>query len=61
MARLRDEIYRPDPAAFAVYDELFADYRTLHDTFGRGDNDVMKRLKSIRGRVLGQGQPAGVS
>ena len=61
MARLRSEIYRPDPAAVTVYDELFADYRTLHDTFGRGDNDVMKRLKSIRGRVLGEGQPAAVS
>jgi L-ribulokinase len=61
MARLRRETFRPDPAAAAVYDELFADYRTLHDTFGRGDNDVMKRLKSIRGRVLAEGQPAAVS
>jgi L-ribulokinase len=61
MARLKSESYEPNPDAVAVYDELFADYRTLHDTFGRGDNDVMKRLKSIRGRVLAEGQPAAVS
>ena len=35
-----------------VYDELFAEYRALHDYFGRGGNDVMKRLKSIRARAL---------
>ena len=30
------------------YDELFAEYRALHDHFGRGGNDVMRRLKAIR-------------
>jgi len=52
MAKLRDEHYRPDPAAAAVYDELYAEYKTLHDYFGRGDNDVMKRLRAIRDRTL---------
>jgi L-ribulokinase len=51
MAKLRDEHYRPDPAAAAVYDELYAEYKTLHDYFGRGDNDVMKRLRAIRDRA----------
>ena len=32
MARIKDESYRPDPAHRAVYDELFAEYRRLHDT-----------------------------
>jgi L-ribulokinase len=53
MARLRDERYVPDAARAAVYDELYAEYRTLHDTFGRGANDVMKRLRAIRARALG--------
>ncbi|MEX1336494.1 MAG: ribulokinase [Candidatus Limnocylindrales bacterium] len=52
MAHLRDEHYVPDPAAAAVYDELYAEYELLHDYFGRGTNDVMKRLRVIRDRVL---------
>ncbi len=50
MARLGDEVYEPDPANHRVYDELFAEYRALHDYFGRGTNDVLKRLKGIRNR-----------
>ena len=45
MARIKDESYRPDPTNRAVYDELYDEYRRLHDTFGRGENDVMKRLR----------------
>jgi len=52
MAHLRDEHYVPDPAAAAVYDELYAEYVLLHDYFGRGANDVMKRLRAIRDRAL---------
>jgi L-ribulokinase len=51
MSRLRDEVYTPIPEHTAVYDELYREYVTLHDTFGRGANDVMKRLKHLR---LGQ-------
>jgi L-ribulokinase len=52
MARLRAESYHPDPAHRAVYDELYRDYCTLHDYFGRGQNDVMKRLKALRAGAL---------
>ena len=55
MAQLRDERYVPDPARSAVYDELYAEYRILHDTFGRGGNDAMKRLRAIRARALEAG------
>ena len=55
MARLRDEHYAPDAAAAAVYDELYAEYKTLHDYFGRGANDAMKRLRVIRDRALAAG------
>ena len=54
MAGLRTESYRPDSANRAVYDDLYAEYTRLHDTFGRGENDVMKRLKAIRARALGE-------
>jgi L-ribulokinase len=52
MARLQDVVYRPSPARKAVYDQLFAEYVTLHDHFGRGANGVMKRLKALKQRVL---------
>lgn len=48
MARLRDDLYDPIPDYQAVYDQLYADYVQLHDYFGRGENDVMKRLKQIK-------------
>jgi L-ribulokinase len=51
MAHLKEEAFRPEPAAHAVYDLVYAEYRQLHDYFGR-ENDVMKRLKSIRAGVL---------
>jgi len=47
--------YLPDPARADAYDELFAEYRTLHDYFsGRpewGGNDVLHRLRDRRNEV----------
>ena len=51
MTKLADESYSPNYAAKKVYDELFAEYKLLHDTYGRGVNDVMKRLKKISARM----------
>jgi L-ribulokinase len=48
MGRLKKETFKPDPSAQRVYDQLYADYRTLHDYFGTGGNDVMKRLKHLK-------------
>jgi len=45
MGRIRRNVYTPDPVAARAYDGLYADYAVLHDYFGRGANDVMKRLK----------------
>jgi len=53
MAHLKDEVFRPIPENQAVYDKLYAEYKVLHDYFGRGDNDVMKRLKRVKVEVLG--------
>jgi L-ribulokinase len=52
MARLRDESYEPIAEHKAVYDKLYAEYLLLHDTFGRGENDTMKRLKALKAEVL---------
>jgi L-ribulokinase len=38
----------PDPARAAAYDAVYAEYRQLHDYFGRGTNEVMRRLRAIR-------------
>jgi len=51
MTRLSDQVYRPLPEHKQVYDQLYAEYLTLHDYFGRGGNDVMKRLKKIKVEV----------
>lgn len=48
MGKLKDEIVQPIAENKAVYDQLYADYKTLYDYFGRGANDVMKRLKALR-------------
>ncbi len=48
MGKLKDTVYYPIPANAAVYDKLYDEYSLLHDYFGRGANDVMKRLKEIK-------------
>ena len=48
MAFLKDEMYIPIPENQKVYDMLYSEYIRLHDYFGRGENDVMKRLKKIK-------------
>ena len=48
MGRTKNLVYTPDPESAAIYDKLFAEYVKLHDYFGRGANDVMKRLKAIK-------------
>ena len=52
MAHLRDVVYQPIPANQAVYERLFQEYLALHDYFGRGANDVMKRLKALKAEVI---------
>ncbi len=48
MGRVEERTYRPNPGHTAVYDRLYREFKTLHDYFGRGGNDVMKRLKKIK-------------
>ncbi len=59
MAHLEDRVYVPDPKRNAVYQKLFEEYKRLHDYFGRGENDVMKRLRALREQVLEEKKHAG--
>lgn len=52
MGRVKRAVYRPDEARALQYDRLYAEYNTLHDYFGRGENNVMKRLKALRREVM---------
>ncbi|WIV55291.1 ribulokinase [Amycolatopsis nalaikhensis] len=51
MGSVERAVYRPVPAHVHAYDELYAEYTTLHDYFGRGGNDVMHRLAARRREV----------
>jgi L-ribulokinase len=51
-AHLQEDYYRPDIDNKTVYDRLFQEYKLLHDYFGRGENNVMKRLKAIKAETL---------
>jgi L-ribulokinase len=53
MGKLLDKAYDPSPTSANTYDKLYAEYKTLHDWFGRGGNDVMKRLKKIKKESAG--------
>lgn len=53
MPRLKDKVFVPDPDAKVVYDRLYDEYKILHDYFGRGSNDVMKRLKTLKKEQMG--------
>lgn len=55
VTKTREKVYHPIPENVAVYSELYALYRTLHDAFGTADwsgkiNHVMKQLLDIRAR-----------
>src|SRR5690606_12486310 len=54
MGKVRDEVVHPIAENKVVYDQLYAEYKTLYDYFGRGANDVMKRLKKIKLQARGE-------
>ncbi|TAM83919.1 MAG: ribulokinase [Acidobacteria bacterium] len=54
MAHLQNDSYRPRKKAHEVYNTIFKEYQTLHDYFGRGANEVMKRLKALQSEKVFQ-------
>ncbi len=56
MTRLKDIRYRPNPEAQAVYDDIFALYRKVHDAFGGVErsadlSSIMKELLALKSRA----------
>lgn len=48
MGKVEERTYKPIPEHVEKYQALYAEFKILHDYFGRGANDVMKRLKTIK-------------
>jgi L-ribulokinase len=48
MAPPSTESYSPVASAAEAYEELYGEYRRLHDLFGRGGDDVMRTLKRLQ-------------
>lgn len=46
-------IFRPIPEHSEIYNELYSEFLRLHDYFGRGENQLMKKLKKLQ-----SGRPA---
>ena len=48
LGKRSEELYRPHPDNATIYNKLYEEYKTLHQYFSNGTNNVMKRLHSIR-------------
>lgn len=48
MGKVKDKIYVPISENVLTYDLIYSEYKVLHDFFGRGGNDIMKRLKKLK-------------
>jgi L-ribulokinase len=58
MGKVERDVYRPDEERADAYDALYAEYRELHDYFGRpGDDSMLHRLRNIRNAAL-TGKPS---
>lgn len=55
MTRLKEQSVRPIPENAKRYEAIYKEYVKLHDYFGRGENDVMKRLKNIKENAVKRG------
>jgi L-ribulokinase len=51
MGKVERDVYVPDEERARAYEPLYAEYVALHDYFGRGGNDVLRRLRRIRHEV----------
>jgi L-ribulokinase len=48
MGKVNKHVYTPNEERSLQYDKLYREYVELHDYFGRGANNVMKRLKQMK-------------
>jgi L-ribulokinase len=63
MGRVEEAAYQPDSARADRYDELFAEYRALHDYFSArpelGGSDLLHRLRNRRNSAAQEGGTPG--
>ena len=52
MGKRQRGAYKPIIENQRLYDRLYAEYVTLHDYFGRGASDAMKRLRALRAEAV---------
>ncbi|SDN98881.1 ribulokinase [Alkalicoccus daliensis] len=48
MGKIKKEYYTPVPENVKMYEKIYQEYSRLYNYFGRGENDVMRRLKQWR-------------
>ncbi|MFT5871584.1 MAG: L-ribulokinase [Clostridium sp.] len=48
MAKLKHGVYKPISENVVTYKVLYEEYKKLHDYFGCGENNVMKKLKELK-------------
>ncbi|MFW6319893.1 MAG: ribulokinase [Bacillota bacterium] len=49
MAKLKPESIKPIKKNVEIYNKIYKEFKILHDYFGYGENNVMKRLKALKG------------
>ncbi|MFI9009229.1 ribulokinase [Actinosynnema sp. NPDC053489] len=54
MGSIKRGAYLPIPENVEAYERMFVEYQELHDYFGRGQNEVMHRLKARRRAAKGE-------
>jgi L-ribulokinase len=52
MAHLKSKTFIPNNNDKKTYNRLYSEYTLLHDYFGYGHNNAMKRLKNLRDAIL---------
>lgn len=52
MGSLKEQVYEPKKEHTKRYNRLYEEYLILHDYFGKGMNDVMKRLKDLQEEIF---------
>lgn len=56
MGKVKERYFKPIAENIEAYNKLYDEYKLLHDYFGRGSNDVMKRLKKIKAEAIMKNQ-----
>lgn len=51
IGKVKAHVYRPNPENAEVYHMLFAAYKELHQYFGQGGSDIMKRLLLLKAQA----------